>query len=161
MALLAISRFWSPNPSDFHFWHIGPSIRGLHAVLPYGTNTPLFSGLRYTVRYTGTLTPIWDLQMGPRTPKMTHFGPILDPFWTHFGTPPRPLFGTRGRYGPSQGAATKASPGPPDTMGLRASGTDPKRGRFWGLWLSRPPKTAILGFKPTENAESANIPKWI
>ena len=87
LAILAICPFWTPKSSDFHFWHIGPWIRGLHAVLPYGTNTPLFSGLRYTVRYTGTLTPIWDLQMGPRTPKMTHFGPILDPFLDPFGDP--------------------------------------------------------------------------
>lgn len=127
LAILAISLFWSPKTPDFHFWHIGPWIRGMHAVSPYGTNTPLFSGLRYTVRYNGTLTPIWDLQMGPGTPKMTHFGPILDPFWTLFWTPFRPLFGTLGRYGPSQGAATRASPGAPDTMGLRVSGTDPKR----------------------------------
>ena len=167
---LGIWPFW-PFWPFVHFGTLNPPISTFGISDPGFVVFTLFA-LRY--KYTPfqwstvhrTVHRYTDPDLGPpdgsrdpqNDPFWTHFGPLFGPIWDPlFG----PLFGTRGRCGPSQGAATRASPGTPDTMGLRVSGTDPKRGRFWGLWLSRPPKTAILGFNSTGNAESANIPRWV
>ena len=83
--------------------------------------------------------------MGPRTPKMTHFGPILDPFLDPFWDPSQTPIWHPGQIWTIPRGRHQGIPGTPGYHGSEGLWNRPQKGSILGSLAVQTPKNGYFG----------------